>query len=203
MQLAGHALLSASHLVIHHHNDVCLWASGLGLGLGQHSLGFPFTHLLSLGTEVFLFVCVSAVFPPPPPQELTAYCPPVLLQAVEDGSVDPGSAAPGRCSAPDAVAVRSALPHRGATLSVPLDRGPAVVSRRLITLDVSLAEKSSLGDVTKGITNSVRQVLAPPLFLPSKCQFYLAGDCKQRAKHVVFVSSTDPLGVITHARELH
>lgn len=93
--------------------------------------------------------------PPPPPQELTASCPPVLPQAVEDGSVDPGSAAPGRCSAPDAVAVRSALPHRGATLSVPLDRGPAVVSRRLITLDVSLAEKkpktkTSLGDVTTG-----------------------------------------------------
>lgn len=57
---------------------------------------------------------------------LTAGCFPI--QGVEDGSVDPGTAAPGRCSAPDAVSVRSAFPHRGATLSVPLDRGPAVVS---------------------------------------------------------------------------
>ena len=49
-------------------------------------------------------------------------------QGVEDGSVDPGPAAPGRCSAPDAVSLWSALPHRGAALSVPVDRGPAVVS---------------------------------------------------------------------------
>lgn len=50
------------------------------------------------------------------------------IQGVEDGSVDPGPAASGRCSAPDAVAVRSALPHWGSTLSVPVDRESALVS---------------------------------------------------------------------------
>lgn len=50
------------------------------------------------------------------------------LQGVEDGSVDSGPAASGRCSAPDAVAVRSTLPHRSATLPLPVDREPALVS---------------------------------------------------------------------------
>lgn len=45
----------------------------------------------------------------------------------ENGSVDPGPAAAGRCSAPDAVSLRATLPHRGATLPVPVDRGTTLV----------------------------------------------------------------------------
>lgn len=42
--------------------------------------------------------------------------------------MDPGPAVAGGCAAPDAVALRTALPHRGAPLPGPVDRGAALVS---------------------------------------------------------------------------
>lgn len=57
---------------------------------------------------------------------------PLFLCQSENGSVDPGPAAAGRCSAPDAVSLRATLPHRGATLPVPVDRGTTLVCEELI-----------------------------------------------------------------------
>lgn len=51
----------------------------------------------------------------------------LCLSQSENGSVDPGPAVAGRCSAPDAVSLRATLPHRGATLPVPVDRGTTLV----------------------------------------------------------------------------
>ncbi len=60
--------------------------------------------------------------------------------------MDPGPAAAGRCSTPDAVSLRATLPHRGATLPVPVDRGTTLVCEEF---DLSVCHFCSYISVTK------------------------------------------------------